>query len=137
MMDSILTVVQESAAVEDISRVTKVAIVVGCRSGALPAALTLAFEVLSGSENGGLFRGAVLTIEERKVKARCRRCGLEYGEGAREEEGAQEVIGDREGEDGEVGLDTAAWAFVCPKCGVPGPEYLSGNELFIDHYEGE
>jgi hydrogenase nickel incorporation protein HypA/HybF len=129
-MESILRVVRESAVTEGISKVASVGIVVGRRSGALPAALRLAFEVLSRSDDAGLFSGAVLKIEERPVRACCRRCGSEYGEGGNGSDG-----GDRSA--AEAPADTAAWAFVCPTCGAPAPEYLSGTELFIDHYEGE
>jgi len=108
-MTRILEAVAESAAEEGISRVRALRLVVGPRSGALPDALRFAFEVLAGREparapaaaeggqdgqdgkTGGepggegdpirlLFNGAILEIEEPSVRARCRRCGLEYTE---------------------------------------------------------
>lgn len=108
-----LDALKESAAAEGLTRVRTVRLVVGQRHGALPYALQFAFEVLAaGSE--GLFEGARLEIEERPTRVRCRSCGCEYGE------------------DQAVG-----WALPCPACGRPVPEVLSGDELFIDYYEGE
>jgi len=145
-MTRILEAVAESAQDEGISRVKNVRLIVGPRSGALPDALRFAFEVLAGSGDGGtgaddethggkikrLFSGAVLDIEEPPVLARCRRCGLEYSE--------EETTGDpgdpEHGRPADFGGEMA-WAFICPRCGSPAPEFLSGNELLIDFYEGE
>ncbi len=134
-MDQILRAIRESAAAEGVTRVKTVALVVGRRSGALPDALRFAFEVLTaggeagdgdadGSGDGSaadetarLFRGARLIIEEPPVRARCRRCGLEYGE-----------------DDGDAATN---WAFLCPRCGAGAPEFISGRELRVEFYEGE
>jgi len=160
-MTRILEAVAESAAEEGISRVRALRLVVGPRSGALPDALRFAFEVLAGREparapaaaeggqdgqdgkTGGepggegdpirlLFNGATLEIEEPSVRARCRRCGLEYTE--EETPGRPEAPGHGHpaGFAGEM-----AWALLCPRCGAPAPEFLSGNELLIDYYEGD
>ncbi len=148
-MERILDVVRESAAREGITRVRTVALVVGPRSGAMPEALRFAFEVLAGTAGpggtqtavgppatdsaaiespgppgrsgagrgpAGLFAEAVLLIDVPPIRARCRRCGTRYGEG------------DENGPD---------WAFTCPACGSSGPEFLSGNELRLDYYEGD
>jgi hydrogenase nickel incorporation protein HypA/HybF len=135
-MDQILRTIRESAAAEGVTRVKTVGLVVGRRSGALPDALRFAFEVLTagdgaedgasgagsgdragGDETARLFRGARLIIEEPPVRARCRRCGLEYGE-----------------DDGDAATN---WALLCPRCGAGAPELVSGRELRVEFYEGE
>lgn len=154
-MDAVLRAVEESAAREGITRVKTVGLVIGRRSGVLPDAVRFAFDVLArrGAAGGpadvgppdsapprddhaprdavageaaprgdDLFRGAVLRIEERPVRARCKRCGHEYGE----ETGAPN--------DPDPAL---SWALLCPRCGAPAPEMISGDELLVDYYEGE
>lgn len=178
LMEAVVTAVAESAVREGITRVRTVRLVVGQRLGALPDALRFAFEVLAaggpaeaagvpgervgtasegdgGTAAGGrvdilrrLFQGASLEIEERPTRARCRTCGLEYGEqpetavgvGAEPRRGA----GAPEAGAPDAGLLEAGtlavgvgWVLPCPRCGAPAPEILSGNELLVDSYEGD
>lgn len=126
-MTSILEAVRESAATAGIRRIRTIRLVVGPRSGALPDALRFAFEVLAAGPAGNdpgpgegatpegspSLRGATLEVVQPEARAECRRCGREYP------------------------IAEGDWALLCPQCGAPAPRLLSGNELYIDYYEGE
>lgn len=107
LMESLLAVVEESAAAHGIRRVTAARLVVGEFTAALPEALEFAFEALSP---GTVMDGATLTMTLEEAQARCRACGHEY--------------------------HPPVYRLACPACGGP-PEVLKGKELYLDYYEGE
>ena len=104
----LIEAVAKSAVENNISRVERVKLVVGECYGALPDALSFAFELLAQDTP---CRGAALEIETVPALYRCRCCGREFGGGA--------------------------WALYCPRCGAGGAALLKGRELYIDYYEGE
>lgn len=108
LMDGVVKALLKSAGENDISKITKVKLVVGKMTAALPSALEFAFEVLS---KGTLIEGAELEIEEQEIIGRCEACGKEF--------------------------KTNLYAFVCPHCGHPKVDIVSGRDLYIDFYEGD
>ncbi len=101
-------ILAESARENGIVRVKKVRLVVGRSYQALPEALSTAFAILTDDTPAA---GAELEIGEVPVLWRCRECQNEYG-----------------GEE---------WAVPCPACGSFRRALASGNELYLDYYEGE
>lgn len=100
----------ESSALENgIDQIKRVRLVVGRLTAAQPSALQFGFEALK--EGHPLLSQAVLEIEERDVRARCRKCDLDFV------------------------LDEGR--FCCPECGSYEVELKSGREFFIDFYEGD
>ncbi|PKM80431.1 MAG: hydrogenase maturation nickel metallochaperone HypA [Firmicutes bacterium HGW-Firmicutes-14] len=87
-------------------RVTKVTLVVGEMTNAVPEALEAAFEVYANSTN---VEGAELVIKEIPLLARCTECGRE----------------------GRI----EKHMFVCPACSSLSMEIKSGRELYVDSLE--
>jgi len=109
IMEGVMDMVRESAIEHNISKVSKLKLVIGKLTMVLPDSLQFSFEVLSQDE---LFRGAVLDIEMREIRILCKQCD-QYS-----------VL-----EDG--------YNFVCPACGANKVEIVNGRELYLDNYEGE
>lgn len=109
LMDGVLNSIRESAEANSITKVSKLKLVVGKLSMALPDSLRFAFEVLGKDE---MFRGAVLEIEETPILIHCGSCGVES---AVQEE----------------------YRFICADCGSSSVEIIRGRELYIDYYEGD
>ncbi|ADI01167.1 MAG TPA: hydrogenase maturation nickel metallochaperone HypA [Syntrophothermus lipocalidus] len=110
LMEGIIAAVQESAAAHNITRITKIKIVVGKLTMALPESLSFAFDVLVADDD--LWKDAKLEIEEKDVECRCRACGRCFG-----------------------GLPLGV--FSCPECGAASVEIIHGRELLVDYFEGE
>lgn len=108
LIQELIGMVAANARENGITRVERVRLVVGECHGALPDALSFAFEVLVP---GTSCDGAVLEIEEVPASFRCRACGEEFGGGL--------------------------WALRCPRCSTGGALLLRGRELYIDYYEGD
>lgn len=108
LMQSLLNIVEEQARANGLVRVTKVKVVVGKMTMALPAAMEMAFQALG---RGTLAEGAELEIEEREVRLHCPQCELEF---------APELP-----------------RLTCPRCGNPAPRLVQGRELYLDYLEGE
>ncbi|MGB9887645.1 MAG: hydrogenase maturation nickel metallochaperone HypA [Moorellales bacterium] len=108
LVQSLLTLVEQKARENRLTRVHRVKIVVGRLTMALPEALRLAFEALSP---GTVAEGAELEIEEREVQLHCPDCGLDFS--------------------------PREFRFSCPRCGHPRPSLLQGRELYLDFLEGE
>lgn len=104
---SLMDQVAENAAQNGITKILSVKLVVGKLTLAQPDFLRFAFANLSP---GTIFEGARLQIEERPLVLRCTACGAE----TRPEY-----------------LD-----YFCPACGER-MEIISGDELFIEYYEGD
>lgn len=109
IIQDIFETLESSASQNGIAQITKVKLVVGKLTAAQPSALQFGFEALK--EGHPLLSDAVLEIEERDVRARCRKC------------------------DSSFALDEGR--FSCPECGSYEVELKSGRELFIDFYEGD
>ncbi|MGE5398116.1 MAG: hydrogenase maturation nickel metallochaperone HypA [Chitinophagales bacterium] len=109
LIQNVLDIITQSTQEMHMERVSKIKLVVGKLSMALPDSLSFAFEVL---KDGPLFGNAVLEIEERDIRCCCKECQTEFSPGNE-------------------------YRFSCPECGSAGIEITSGRELFIDNYEGE
>lgn len=110
LIQGVMEAVKESAAANSISKVSKVRLVVGKLSMALPDSMQFAFEVISSDED--LFRSAVLEIDEKEVICSCQQC--------------QQLFPQQE-----------QHIFVCSCCGSNQVDIIQGRELYLDYYEGE
>ena len=110
LMSEMVTLLAASAQENNIREITRVKLVVGKMTMALPDALRLAFEVFKGEPP--LSFSAMLEIEERETLGKCQACGHSF-------------------------ILTDNYLFVCPACESVRIDILSGRELFIDHFEGE
>lgn len=72
LIDSMMSLIKESAERNNIVRVLSVKLVVGKLILAQPELLRFAFETLSP---GTIFEGATLEIDERPLVMRCQKCG--------------------------------------------------------------
>lgn len=99
----------EAAASEDTERVTRLVARIGALAGVVEQALRFSFEVAS---EGTRCEGALLKIDVVPVTVFCPRC-----------EASRELA--------------ELWCFVCPTCGAPTPEVLTGRELELVSVEVE
>ena len=106
-MQGVVEILLRAAAEHGVRKVSRVRLVVGKMTAALPAALEFSFEAL---KQGTLLEGAVLEIEEKGIEARCLECSYTF------------ETGDR---------------FRCPSCGSARTEVVAGRELYVDYFEGE
>jgi len=110
LMTEIITLLDQSARQNKIAKITRVNLVVGKMTAALPDALQLAFEALKTED---LFSPqAELEIEERETVAQCLNCGNSF------------TVPDN-------------YLFICPACQSLKVKITSGRELYIAGYEGE
>lgn len=107
-MQSVINLVEEEAKAYGLVKVTKIKLVVGKMTMALPEALEMAFSALS---RGTVAQGAKLEIEQREVRLRCPNCELEF---------APELP-----------------YFTCPRCGHVTSQFIQGRELYLEYLEGE
>ena len=108
LIQSLLNIVMQSAADNGIKKVSSVVLVVGESYGALPDALDFAFHVLT---QGTVCAGAALVVQKKPLVLRCKECLAEFmphGSARR-----------------------------CNCCQASHAEVVSGQELYIDYYEGE
>ena len=110
LMQSVTDIVKESAEQNNIFKISKVKLVVGKFSMALPDSLQFAFEAIAASEP--LLEGAILEIETRPIICQCLEC------------------------DNETKIEDS-YQFVCSGCGSAKVEIIQGRELYLDYYEGE
>lgn len=106
LMQTALDIASRHAAAAGASRIARLTMRVGKLSGASPDALRFAFEVLSA---GTAAEGAVFEIDEVPLVCRCANCARDF-----------------EPED---------LVFICPECGMPTTEVLSGRELDVAQLE--
>lgn len=109
LMQEIVDLLRRSAEENSINRITKVNLVVGQMTAALPESLQFAFTALK--KEAALLREAELYIEEKEITASCRRCLEQFNP------------------DGPY--------FRCPNCGGVDVEVIGGRELYIESYEGD
>ncbi len=109
-MTEIMDVLAQSAQENHLQGITRVKLVVGQMTMALPDALQFAFAALKSEP---LFQpDARLEIEERPTNGRCTSCGHTF------------TVEDN-------------YSFICPVCGKLTVDIISGRELYIAHYEAE
>jgi hydrogenase nickel incorporation protein HypA/HybF len=105
---SILEVVQQYAKGDDhtgnasVPRVRSVRLRIGGMAGVVPESLRFCFEVAS---EGTVAQGAELLIDEVPIRCRCANCNGEFS--------------------------VERFLFLCPTCGIPDVEVISGNELDV------
>ncbi len=108
IIEGVLETVTEVAAAHQLSRVTRVEMVIGRMHHLVPAMLVFAFET---SAKGTLAEKCKLVIEWQPVFVSCRDCS------------AESEISER--------------LFICPSCGSFRLNTLSGKELYIKSLTGE
>jgi hydrogenase nickel incorporation protein HypA/HybF len=105
---SILEVVQQYTKGNDLAkdsnapRVKSVHLKIGEMAGVVPESLRFCFEVAS---EGTAAQGAELLIDEVPIRCRCAGCNAEFS--------------------------VERFVFICPTCGTPDVEVISGNELDV------
>lgn len=110
LMGDILTIVERDSASKGIRQVSKVDLLVGPLSNAMPDALQMAFMMFKAQKTTILNDDAVLGIEWETALARCVLCGLEYT--------PEQAIA------------------LCPACKFPSGELLAGDAFRVISYEG-
>ncbi|MDD4261209.1 MAG: hydrogenase maturation nickel metallochaperone HypA [Syntrophaceticus schinkii] len=108
LMVGVVDQLRKSAAEHNINKITKVMLVVGDMTMAVPDALQFAFESFQDEE---LFRDAVLEIKKEPVRGECKDCHHNF--------------------------DIKDFVFLCPSCNSPHVRVASGRQLYIDYYEGD
>lgn len=109
LMAGVMDAIRDSAAQNQLTRISRIKLVIGKMSMALPHSLRFAFEALSQEP---LFQGCQLEIEERGIKCRCLQCQNQF-------DVEDEIF------------------FRCTRCQSTGIDIIEGRELFIEFYEGD
>lgn len=108
LMASIFEILQKHLPNQKQTKVTKVTLVVGKLTNAVPDALQMAFEAFAKDT---VFAGALLEIQVIPIQIKCLDCHLES--------------------------ELESPIFLCPACNSPAVEVLSGREMYIDSMEVE
>ncbi|MCE5284587.1 MAG: hydrogenase maturation nickel metallochaperone HypA [Pelosinus sp.] len=108
LVQSMITKISESAAIQGIQHISRINLVNGKFSGANTEALLLAFSLFKDIP---LFKNAALEIEEPEIIAMCNSCHKEF------------IV--------------EAYLFRCAYCSQNNVKIASGQELYINYYEGE
>lgn len=107
LVSGIMKIVVEQLAKNNLKRLTKVKLIVGEYSGAVPDALSFAF---MATVAGSIHEKAEMEIEEISAQAQCRFCEAVF---------------------------TYEAGMTCPECGGIAPKIVKGNELYIDYIEAD
>ena len=91
-----------------LERINKVRLQIGKFAAVVPESLTFCFELVSRDT---VASGALIEIESVGITARCDKCDFSF--------------------------DVEDQVFLCPRCGEPALELLSGRELSVTSIEGE
>ncbi|MGD0152937.1 MAG: hydrogenase maturation nickel metallochaperone HypA [Thermacetogeniaceae bacterium] len=110
MVDGIVRQLRASAAENNIKQISRVALVVGKLTMAVPDALQFSFEAFR-KEEPLLKEDAVLEIREEPVMGECKDCQHRF--------------------------EIKDYEFICPSCSGVNIKLVSGRELYIEYYEGE
>jgi hydrogenase nickel incorporation protein HypA/HybF len=110
LMEGVVKQLRASAAENDIKEISKVALVVGKLTMAVPDSLQFAFEAFR-MEEPLLRDDAVLEIREEPVMGECKDCQHRF--------------------------EIRDYEFICPSCSGVNIKLVGGRELYIDFYEGE
>ncbi|HCF49246.1 MAG TPA: hydrogenase maturation nickel metallochaperone HypA [Syntrophomonas sp.] len=109
LIAGMMDLIRNSADKNQITQISRIKLVVGKLSMALPHSLSFAFETLAQEE---LFKDAELLIEEREICCQCQQCQQQY-------------------------VAEMPSRLFCPYCGSSDTQMLTGRELFIEFYEGD
>lgn len=112
LMGDILNIIQEDIQNRNFTKVTKVELIVGELSNAMPDALEMAFDIYKtdGLDISFLDKNSQLIIVKEKAIAQCTVCSEEY-------------------------IPDHKLAF-CPNCEIPTGRLISGETFKIKSYEG-
>jgi len=105
---SLLEIIVDESSRHGLERINKVRLQIGEFAAVVPESLTFCFELVSRDT---VAAGALIEIETVGVTARCDRCDFSF--------------------------DVKDQVFLCPRCGGPALELLSGRELTVVSIEGE
>lgn len=108
LIEGIVRILRSSAVENNIRKISKVSLVVGKMTMAVPDALQFAFETFKEED---LFKDAVLEIKEEPVCGECQDCTKRF--------------------------EIKNYEFLCPYCRSLRIKIVSGRELYIDYYEGD
>ena len=105
---SLLEIIVDESKRHGLERVNKVKLQIGQFTAVVPESLTFCFELVSRDT---IASGAVIEVEIVGIVARCEKC--------------------------DISFDVQEKVFLCPRCGEPTLELLSGRELSVVSIEGE
>lgn len=108
LIQEAMRLLEKSAAENNIRDIQKIKIVVGKLVAVLPDSMQFCFDALAKEPP---FVNARLEIEEIEARGKCKDCGSEF------------VIDH--------------YRFSCQDCGSLGVVTVSGNQFYVDYYEGE
>ena len=108
LMGGVFEAIEKTVSQYEIKRVLIVKLKVGELTNAVPEALQMAFEAFSRDT---VCEGAELLVERVPVRARCRKCLLEF--------------------------EVKTLFFFCPGCQNAGVEVIQGEELLLESLEVE
>lgn len=110
LMGDILQLVQEDAIEKRINNISKVELIVGEISNAMPDALRMAFDIFRDQNLHLFHKEAQLIIQLEEAKAECVICGVQYRP-------TQKIA-------------------LCPNCQIPSGKILTGETFQVLSYEG-
>ncbi|MFP5211962.1 MAG: hydrogenase maturation nickel metallochaperone HypA [Acidobacteriota bacterium] len=105
---SLLEIVMEESERHKLTKVNTIKLQIGEFASVVPESLTFCFEMVSQNT---IAAGSVLEIETVPVVARCLKC--------------------------DTNFEVENQVFICPQCGEPSLDLLSGRDLSIASIEGE
>lgn len=108
IIHSALEIILEKAKENNMNKITRITVKVGEMSGALPDALSFAFECAS---RGTIAENSQFVIDRVKPTARCEICNIVF--------------------------DIDHFNKLCPKCSTFSSRILTGYELYINTIEGD
>ncbi|MGD9677192.1 MAG: hydrogenase maturation nickel metallochaperone HypA [Vulcanibacillus sp.] len=111
LMGDILNLIKEDIKDSDIKKVTKIELIVGDLSNALPDALVMALDIYKTQGIDFLDKETELVIIREKAKALCTLCNLEY--------------------------DVDYKISICPQCDMPSGKIVKGETFKISSYNCE
>lgn len=106
--ESLLQIIVDESKRHGLERINKVKLQIGRFTAVVPESLTFCFEMVSQNT---LAEGALIEVESVGIVARCEKCDFSF--------------------------DVENQVFLCPKCGEPAVQLLSGRELSVMSIEGE
>ena len=106
--ESLLQIIVDEVGQHGLISINKVKLQIGRFTAVVPESLTFCFELVSRDT---VASGAQIEIETVGIVARCEKC--------------------------DISFEVENRVFLCPKCGEPALELLSGRELSVLSIEGE